>query len=261
MGREKVDLSTHRIKDFGEQKTDFLTLQPGRITELIGLSGSGLTRLGLGLLAKPSLEGAAVVVDTRGWISPEAAWEAGVEAESLVIVRCHEVPLWTKVTAALLEGVPALYAEVPVGVKDQELRRLAALARARKTLVAFRPMGSGLPSGVSHLRLRALGVTWEGADQGHGKLKRRRLLLEASGKGAAGITRRFEIEDTGRGMVSEADDGGRSFVSEADDGGRSFVSDADDGGRSILTQVEHEGTNTLRVVSDVVADPARRAVG
>lgn len=239
MGRENVDLSTHRIKDLGGQTNDFLTLQPGRITELVGLSGSGLTRLGLGLLAKPSLEGSVVVIDTRGWISPEAAWEAGVEAESLVVVRCNEIPLWTKVTAAILEGVPALYAEVPVGVKDQELRRLAALARARKTLVAFRPLGVGLPSGVSHLRLRALGVTWEGADQGHGKLTRRRLLLEASGKGAAGTTQRFEAED----------------------GGRKIVMKAEDGGRNILTRAEDEGTNTLRVVSDVVVDPARRAAG
>ncbi len=250
MGRENVDLSTHRIKDFGGQTNDFLTLQPGRITELVGLSGSGLTRLGLSLLAQPSQTGAVVVLDTKGWISPEAAWEAGVEAESLVIVRCSEIPLWTKVTAALLEGVPALYAEVPVGVKDQDLRRLAALARARKTLVAFRPMGAGLPSGVSHLRLRALGVTWEGADQGHGHLKRRRLLLEASGKGAAGTTRRFEL-----------DDGGRNIFMKADDGGRNIFMKADGGGRGMLKKVEDEGTNTVRVVSDVVADPARRAVG
>jgi hypothetical protein len=158
-----------------------------------------------------------VVVDTRGWISPEAAWETGVEAESLVIVRCNERPLWTRVTAALLEGVPAVFAEVPVGIKEQDLRRLAALARARKTMVAFRSMGSRLPSGVSHLRLRSLGVTWEGADRGHGKLKGRRLMLEASGRGAAGVTRRFEVED--------------------------------------------EGKDTLRLVSDVVFDPSRRAAG
>jgi hypothetical protein len=198
-------------------KTDFLSLQPGRIIELVGDTGSGLTRLGLSLLAEPSVTGPVVVIDTRGWISPEAAWETGVVAESLVIVRCNELELWSKVTAALLEGVPALYAEVPRGIKDQDLRRLAALARARKAKAAFRSMGTGLPSGISHLRLRAIGVTWEGADRGHGRLKGRRLLIEASGRGVAGINRRLEVED--------------------------------------------EGTNTLRVVSDVVVDPARRATG
>jgi len=198
-------------------ETNLLTLQPGRIIEMVGDSGSGLTRLGLSLLAEPSHTGPVVVIDTSGWISPEAAWEVGVVAESLVIVRCNELALWSKVTAALLEGVPALYAEVPRGIKDHDLRRLTALARARKAMAVFRSMGSGLPSGVSHLRLRAIGVTWEGADRGHGKLKGRRLLVEVSGRGVAGISRQLEVED--------------------------------------------EGTNTLRVVSNVVVDPARRAAG
>ena len=158
-----------------------------------------------------------VVLDTRGWISPEAAWETGVISERLVVVRCDNPVLWPKVTAALLEGVCALYAEVPARIKDHDLRRLTALARARRVAVAMRSMGNGLPTGVAHLRLRALGVTWEGADRGHGRLKKRRLVLEASGKGAAGVTRRFEVED--------------------------------------------EGTDVMRVVSDVVVDQARRAVG
>lgn len=194
MGKPEVDLAIPLLVTGGE--TDYLRLQPGRIVELVGDTGSGLTRLGLSLLAAPSHTGPVVVVDTRAWISPEAAWEAGVEAESLVIVRCSDRRLWTKVTAALLEGMPAVFAEVPSGVGEHELRRLAALARARKTMVAFR--SNRLPSGVSHLRLRTLGVTWEGADRGHGKLGSRRILVEASGKGTGGITRRFEVEDEGK---------------------------------------------------------------
>jgi len=187
--------------DLKEREEGYLHLQPGRVIELVGIPGTGLTRLGLRLLAAPSLVGPVVALDTRGWISPEAAWETGVIPENLIIVRCDQPQIWPKVAAALLEGVRALYAEVPVGAKDQDLRRLAALARARKVSVAMRPMGDGLPSGVAHLRLRALGVTWEGADQGHGKLRRRRLVLEASGKGAAGVNRRFEVEDEGTDVV------------------------------------------------------------
>jgi hypothetical protein len=184
----------------------YLHLQPGRITELIGAPGSGLTRLGLSLLVAPSRNAPVVVIDTRGWVSPQAAWETGVVPESLVIVRCDETRVWPKVAAALLEGVRALYAEVPSGVKDQDLRRLAALARARGVSVAMRSMGNGLPGGVAYLRLRALGVTWEGADHGHGRLRRRRLLIEASGKGAAGVTRRFEVEDDGTDLVRVVSD-------------------------------------------------------
>ena len=174
-----------------------LTLQPGRVVELVGHPGTGLTRLGLKLLAPHSRIAPVVVVDIRGWISLEAAWETGVIAERMIVVRCDDPHLWPQVTSALLEGVRAVYAEVPAHMGEQQLRGLAARARARRVSLALRSMGRGLPSGVAHLRLRALGVTWEGADRGHGKLRRRRLMLEASGKGVAGISRRFEVEDEG----------------------------------------------------------------
>jgi hypothetical protein len=196
---------------------DLFDLQPGRITELVGVPASGLTRLGLKLLAPHSRLAPVVALDTRGWISPVAAWETGVIPERLIVVRCDDPNIWPKVTAALLEGVRAMYAEVPARIRDQDLRRLSALARARRVAVVMRSMGAGLPGGVAYLRLRALGVTWEGADRGHGRLTRRRLVLEATGKGAAGTARRFEVED--------------------------------------------EGTDDVRVVSDVVVDQARRAVG
>lgn len=183
-----------------------MQLQGGRITELVGVPGAGLTRLGLRLLAVPSQAAPVVVMDSRGWISPEAAWETGVVAERLIVVRCDDPGLWPKTAAALLQGVRAVYAEVPARVDDGDLRRLAALARARRVAVALRSMGRGLPGGVAHLRLRALGVTWEGADRGHGRLKRRRLVLEASGKGSAGITRRLEVEDEGTNAVRVVSD-------------------------------------------------------
>ena len=189
------------LVDLSDSDERFLHLRAGHVTELVGIPGTGLTRLGLRLLAAPSQTMPVVALDTRGWISPAAAWETGVAPENLVVVRCDDPGVWPKVAAALLEGVRALYAEVPVGAREQDLRRLAALARARKVAVAMRPMGRGLPTGVAHLRLRALGVTWEGADHGHGRLGRRRLVLEASGKGASGMIRRFEVEDEGTDVV------------------------------------------------------------
>ncbi len=206
MGLKDV-LTAIPLHDLADREDTFLELRPGHVTELLGIPGTGLTRFGLRLLAGPSQTAPVVALDTRGWISPAAAWEAGVVPESLVIVRCEDPALWPKVAAALLEGVNTLYAEVPAGAREQDLRRLAALARARKAAVAMRPIGNrGLPSGVAHLRLRALGVTWEGADRGHGRLRRRRLMLEASGKGASGMTRRFEVEDEGTDVVRVVSD-------------------------------------------------------
>jgi hypothetical protein len=157
-------------------------LSPGQVVGLEGPTGLGLTRLGLSLLAAPSRVGMVVALDVRGWLSPASAWEVGVIPDRLVLIRCDDRKLWSQVAAAVLEGVAAVYAEVPAGVGEQQLRRLAALNRARRAALMLRPLGGDLPSGIAHLRLRSKGVSWEGVDGGHGRLTRRRISLEISGK-------------------------------------------------------------------------------
>jgi hypothetical protein len=90
----------------------------------------------------------------------------------------------------------AVYAEVPDRVPDQILRRLAALARSRRTALVLRPLSDRLPSGIAHLRMRGVGVAWEGTDAGHGRLSKRRLVLEVSGKSFPEQV--VELEDDGR---------------------------------------------------------------
>lgn len=192
---DRWDLST-RLQ---HQQVDLLTIQPGRPVELSGPPGYGLTRLGYRMLSNESRVAPVVGVDVRGWMSPQAAWEVGVAGERLVVVRCPDPKMWARVAAALVEGVRAVFAEVPLGVRDADLRRLAALARARQMRLVLRPVGDGLPSGVAHLRLRAAGISWEGPDRGHGRLGARRMVLEASGKGASGMVQRIEVEDGGKG--------------------------------------------------------------
>jgi hypothetical protein len=160
-----------------------LILAPGRIVGLEGPAGLGLTRVGLSLLVAPSQVGTVVVIDARGgWFSPLAAWEMGVKPSRLIVVRCPDWRLWSKVTAAVLEGVAAVYAEVPTGVGESDLRRLAALTRARKAGLILRPLRGQLPAGITHLRLQGNGVSWSGAGAGHGALSERQLTLQISGK-------------------------------------------------------------------------------
>ncbi len=176
---------------------DLLSLQPGRVTGLVGHPGFGLTRLGLTLLASREQLGPVAYLDVRGWLSPPAAWESGVSPESLVVVRCDDPVRWARVAAHLLEGVSAVYAEVPARMKPAQLHKLVALARNRKTPLVLRPLQGDLPNGMAHLRLEARRVIWEGAGYGHGRLTTRRLVFAASGKAMRGMVRLIEVEDDG----------------------------------------------------------------
>ena len=174
-----------------------LRLHPGRVTGLLGSAGFGLTRLGLSMLTAPATMGAVAYLDVRGWLCPSAAWEVGIPPERLVVVRCDDPMRWGRVAAALLEGMRALYAEVPRGVTEPQLRKLGALARSRRASLVLRPLRSDLPTGLAYLRLTAREVAWGGVDAGHGRLATRRLVLEASGKAVRGDTRVIEVEDHG----------------------------------------------------------------
>lgn len=194
--QHSVDSSTRYPRDF-EQVKDLLTLAPGQIAGLSGIPGSGLTRIGLSLLAPYAARGALVYLDVRGWASPLAAWEMGIPHDRLVVVRSSDIVSWRRIVANLLDGVRGVYAEVPTGMRDQALYKLAAKARTRRTPLVLRPITGKLPSGVAHLHLEAREVFWEGTEAGHGNLANRRVLLEASGKATRGMRRMIEVEDDG----------------------------------------------------------------
>lgn len=175
--------------------TSLLSLQAGSVVSLVGAPGMGMTRVALMLLVEPSRVSPVACVDVRGWLHPPAAWEVGIDPDRLVVVRNRDRLQWPGITAALLEGMAAVYAEVPDRVPDQILRRLAALARSRRTALVLRPLSDRLPSGIAHLRMRGVGVVWEGTDAGHGRLSKRRLMLEVSGKSLP--EQIVELEDDG----------------------------------------------------------------
>ncbi|MEN8041461.1 MAG: hypothetical protein ABFR95_08155 [Actinomycetota bacterium] len=187
-----VDTSTEQTAD-----SDVLWLAPGQIAGLTGLPGSGLTRIGMSLIAPYAAHGPLVYLDVRGWASPKAAWEMGIEPERLVVVRSKDHVSWGRIVATLLDGVRGVYAEVPVGLRDQSLYKLAAKARSRQTPLVLRSVSGRLPAGVAHLSLEAREVLWEGTRTGHGNLKNRRTLLEASGKATRGMAHTIEVEDDG----------------------------------------------------------------
>ncbi|HHC08837.1 MAG TPA: hypothetical protein ENK55_08990 [Actinobacteria bacterium] len=174
---------------------EILRIPPGGVAALVGPHGSGLTALGISLLAESS-SGTVVVVDGRGWFSPETAWRAGIAPERLVVVRrlgAEEVP---RVVAALVDGIGQVYVELPTRLDPTALRRLAARIRARRSRALFRST-SALPSGVATLTIEAVDVVWEGVGRGYGRLRRRRTTVRARGKAMGGTARTLELEDDG----------------------------------------------------------------
>ena len=197
--QHSVDSSTLLAPDLptNQQLFDLLTLAPGQIAGLSGIPGSGLTRIGMSLLVPYASRGPIVYLDVRGWAAPTALWEMGIKPEQLVVVRSSDIVSWGRIVATLLDGVRGVYAEVPQGLSDQSLYKLAAMARTKRTPLVLRPVTGKLPTGVAHLNLEASEVLWEGTDAGHGNLTNRRALLTASGKATRGMERTIEVEDDG----------------------------------------------------------------
>ncbi len=196
--REPTKAAVHGNQEpVGSGTWDLLRIDPGKVASLNGEPGSGLTRVGLVMLAGYADEGPVAYLDVRGWLSPLAAWEVGIEPDRLIVVRCTDVVRWGRAVAALLDGTRAVYAEVPGGVKDAAIRKLGALARSRRTPLVLRSLTGSLPVGVAHLVLEVKEVTWEGAEQGHGRLRLRRSVVVASGKAMRGMPRTIELEDDG----------------------------------------------------------------
>lgn len=194
--RQAIEL-TENLSSASRFDPDLLRLEPGRVVGLVGHPGFGLTRVGLSMLAATAGKSPVAYLDVRGWLCPVAAWESGVAPEQLVVVRCADPVRWGRALTALLEGVGWIYAEVPRGIKEAQLRRIASVVRARRAALILRPVQGDLPSGLAFLRLQAGEVNWEGTDAGHGSLLSRSLSLSASGKATRGMNRTIELEDNG----------------------------------------------------------------
>jgi len=222
---------------------------PGQLLGLVGAPGLGMTQVGIAQLA--AISGPLAWVESNQWFSPEAAWEGGISDKRMVVVRsrdqagwaeataalmdgmaavCAEVPSrlhdnvlrrlaarararrarlilrsrdqagWAEATAALMDGMAAVCAEVPSRLHDNVLRRLAARARARRARLILRSRGP-LPTGIAHSVITAEAVEWVGAGQGRGRLLHRRVVATAKGKGVKGPAVKLGFEDDGTNFV------------------------------------------------------------
>jgi RecA/RadA recombinase len=148
-------------------------LRRGTVTRVAGVAGAGATTVALRIAAAVTSTGEwAVAVDPDGTLGGLASLEAGVAPERFALVRHVDRDRWPVVVGALLDGVTAVIAAVPRGVRAGDARRLAARTRERRALLVVMEAGARWPAEAA-LRLHARGDH-----------------VEVTGKGAAGRAHR-----------------------------------------------------------------------
>lgn len=152
-------------------------LPRGGVVSLIG-DGGGSTSLLLALLAAPANTWSALVgMPDVGML---AASELGVDLDRVVLVP-DPGPDVLQILSVLADGVDLIAVVPPKVLPPSRLKVLNARLRQSGAvlLVAGRWPGADLV-----LQSRVQG--WVGLGQGHGRLRDRELVVEVSGRGAAG---------------------------------------------------------------------------
>lgn len=188
----------------------------------VSVEGPGATALALGLVAAASAAGSWAVVVGAPDLGLVAAAEAGLVLARTVTVAPPPVDRWATVVAALVESVELVLVR-PLGrVSATDVRRLGTHLRARGGVLVRLPGPGSWPDGPD-LILRASRPEWRGAVgpdrlDGAGRLRARRLVVEATGRRRAARPRRVELwlpdvhgrvasARTGGGAVAEDDTG------------------------------------------------------
>ncbi len=158
----------------------------------------GSTALLLALLAAATAQGAWAAVIGVDDLGVLAAAEAGVVVRRLALVP-RPGPDPAPVAAALLDGVGLVALAGADRIPSGAQRSLAARARQRGSVLL--PLGRW-PGADVELSCRA--EAWHGAEDGHGRLRSREVVVRAVGRGAAARPRTVRLLLPGpSGQVTE----------------------------------------------------------
>jgi hypothetical protein len=158
---------------------------------------SGSTSLALALLAAASAQGSWCAAVGLPALGLAAAAEMGVALDRFPLVASPGPGSgpggWAWVVAALLDAFDVVLAGSPSragsGVRAADARRLTARVRERGSVLVV----AGAWAEPAEVRLSQVSSTWEGVGQGHGRLRGRRVVVVAGGRGAAARERRVPL--------------------------------------------------------------------
>jgi hypothetical protein len=155
--------------------------------------------LALALLAGPSAAGSWAVVVGCPQVGLAAAAEAGVALERLALVAEPPPGEWASVVAACIGAVDLVVVGPDHRVRAGDVRRLAARARERGTILVHLDRSAGRARASTpwplqpEVQLIGVEARWQGLGPGHGHLWARRLVVEAGGRRQAARRRRVEL--------------------------------------------------------------------
>jgi hypothetical protein len=147
----------------------------------------GHTSVLLALLVAASAAGSWCAVVGLPALGAMAAAELGIALDRLALVP-YPGPEWPAVVGALLDGLDLVVAAPPGPVAAGLTGRLAARARQRGSVLVPYAQWAG-----ADVVLDSPGGGWEGLDRGHGRLRRRSVVVTARGRGAAARPREVTV--------------------------------------------------------------------
>ncbi len=159
--------------------------RPGLVRgQVIHCTGVAPLSLALSLAAAATRAGAWLAVVDVPDLGIEATDELGVPLERLVRVDTGPASQWADVMGAVADGFELIVTHVPRGIPTVMARRVHQRIRARGGVLLTTATDSGRSASPlsSDLDVRAVSPQWEGLGTGHGYLRARRVLVEASGR-------------------------------------------------------------------------------
>jgi len=195
---------------------------------LLQVCGVGATSLALSLMAAGSQDGSWAAVIGLPELGLVAAAEHGLVLDRLALIDAPPTRRGAELVAAVLDGVDLVLLDARMALSGVESRRIAARLRERgSVLIMVEPVCSMGPrpslsrtSGprISTTRAPAAGAStagasmsqaaggwspdvvltvagsqWQGLGEGHGMLRRRRVRIDAIGRGRAARPRQLEV--------------------------------------------------------------------
>jgi hypothetical protein len=157
----------------------------------LACQGPAATSTALALVAPAIAAGAWMAVIDLPTIGLDAASELGVPLERIVAVTTggageDSVRRWPDVVAAAADGFDVLLVRVPAGLSASAVRKLAVRLRQRDVItVVLGDPDAMACDGVLHTDAQE----WSGLGDGHGHLRQRRVVVEASGRRLPGRRR------------------------------------------------------------------------